>query len=262
MANKSPKTMKMPQKVTKTPDQMPYFSDFGQGLPVLYAKLGYTFKDVSLLCRALTHRSYDPKKSYERLEFLGDALLSSIIAKALFTQYPKHDEGKLTRMRATLVRQETLVQIADRLELSRHLILGVGERKGGGRHRASILADTVEAIIAAVYLDNLNSDGENVIDRMVMDWYKELIQEVGQEQVLKDAKSRLQELLQGNRLPLPTYELIQTLGSAPNQVFTVRCHCTVVGVDPIIETGASRRIAEQKCAERMINQLNKLLPNS
>lgn len=262
MANKSPKTMKMSQKVTKTPDQMPYFSDFEQGLPVLYAKLGYTFKDVSLLYRALTHRSYDPKKSYERLEFLGDALLSLIIAKALFAQYPKHDEGKLTRMRATLVRQETLVQIADRLELSRHLILGVGERKGGGRHRASILADAVEALIAAVYLDNLNSDGENIIHRMVMDWYKDLIQEVGQEQVLKDAKSRLQELLQGNRLPLPTYELIQTLGSAPNQVFVVRCHCTVVGVDPIIETGASRRIAEQKCAERMINQLNKLLPNS
>ena len=202
------------------------------------------------------------KKSYERLEFLGDALLSSIITKALFAQYPKHDEGKLTRMRAALVRQETLVQIADHLELSRHLILGVGERKGGGRHRASILADAVEALIAAVYLDNLNSDGENIIHRMVMDWYKDLIQEVGQEQVLKDAKSRLQELLQGNRLPLPTYELIQTLGSAPNQVFVVRCHCTVVGVDPIIETGTSRRIAEQKCAERMINQLNKLLPNS
>lgn len=124
------------------------------------------------------------------------------------------------------------------------------------------MADAVEALIAAVYLDNLNSDGENIIHRMVMDWYKDLIQEVGQEQVLKDAKSRLQELLQGNRLPLPTYELIQTLGSAPNQVFVVRCHCTVVGVDPIIETGASRRIAEQKCAERMINQLNKLLPNS
>ncbi|OOR82419.1 ribonuclease III [Moraxella canis] len=262
MNNKTSKITKAPKSATKTPDQLPYFTDFEQGLPVLCAKLGYQFVDSSLPRRALTHRSYDPKQSYERLEFLGDALLSLIIAKALFTQYPEHDEGKLTRMRATLVRQETLVQIADRLELSRHLILGVGERKGGGRHRASILADAVEALIAAVYLDNLKSDGEDVVNRMVMDWYKDLITEVGQEQVLKDAKSRLQELLQGNRLPLPTYELIQTLGSAPNQVFVVQCRCAVAGISPITETGASRRIAEQKCAERMINQLNKLSLNN
>ncbi|MFB6348379.1 ribonuclease III [Moraxella sp. ZJ142] len=234
---------------------MSYFTDFEQGLPVLCQKLGYQFKDISLPKRALTHRSYDPKNSYERLEFLGDALLGLIIAKALFAHYPEHDEGKLTRMRATLVRQETLVQIADELELSRHLILGVGERKGGGRHRASILADAVEALIAAVYLDVGDCQ---FVDQMVLGWYQNLIAQVGQEQVLKDAKSRLQELLQGNHLPLPTYELLETRGNAPHQVFVVRCDVAVTGANAIVETGASRRIAEQKCAELMINQLNKL----
>lgn len=126
-----------------------HFMSFEQSYLQLCSKLAYTFKNPNLLKRALTHRSYDPKTSYERLEFLGDALLGMMIAEALFEHYPRHDEGKLTRMRATLVRQETLVQIANELQLSAHLILGVGERKGGGRHRASILADVVEAIIAA-----------------------------------------------------------------------------------------------------------------
>ncbi|VEG12817.1 ribonuclease III [Moraxella cuniculi] len=238
--------------------QQPYFAQFEQGVAVLCAKLGYQFNDVSLLRQALTHRSYDPKNSYERLEFLGDALLGLIIARALFLHYPNHDEGQLTRMRATLVRQETLVRIADKLELSRHLILGVGERKGGGRHRASILADAVEALIAAVYLDNIHNDDCQLVGEMVTAWYADLIDEVGQEQVLKDAKSRLQELLQGNRLPLPTYELLQTHGNAPNQIFEVRCSVATANVAPVVETGASRRIAEQKCAELMINQLNKL----
>ncbi|OOR88361.1 ribonuclease III [Moraxella caviae] len=232
-----------------------HFASFEQGLPVLCEKLGYTFKNIELPRRALTHRSYDPKASYERLEFLGDALLGVIIAEALFEHFPQHDEGKLTRMRATLVRQETLVQIAEKLELSRHLILGVGERKGGGRHRASILADAVEAIIAAVYLD---SEDVSLIAKLVQGWYEQLIAEVGEEKVLKDAKSRLQEWLQGNRLALPTYELKEIIGNAPNQTFVVTCHVPVERVSPITETGESRRIAEQKCAELMINQLNKL----
>ena len=130
-----------------------YFTDFYQGLPYLLQSIGYQFSSVELLKRALTHRSYDSKNSYERLEFLGDALLGMVIAKALFHQYPNYDEGKLTRMRATLVRQETLVEIAQDLQLFNHVILGIGEQKGGGRHRASILADCVEAIIGAIYLD-------------------------------------------------------------------------------------------------------------
>lgn len=232
-----------------------YFANFEQGLPALTQNLQYHFKDTQLLRRALTHRSYDPKASYERLEFLGDALLGVFIAHTLFLKYPKHDEGKLTRMRATLVRQETLVQIAEKLGLSSHLILGVGERKGGGRQRASILADAVEALIGAIYLDS--NDGFLTRD-LVLSWYGELIEEVGEEKVLKDAKSRLQEYLQGNKLPLPTYTLLETLGNAPSQTFVVECCVQVADCSCIVETGESRRIAEQKCAERMINQLNKL----
>lgn len=232
-----------------------HFMSFEQSYLQLCSKLAYTFKNPNLLKRALTHRSYDPKTSYERLEFLGDALLGMMIAEALFEHYPRHDEGKLTRMRATLVRQETLVQIANELQLSAHLILGVGERKGGGRHRASILADVVEAIIAAIYLD---SDDITLVKKIVYSWYKTLIVEVGEEKVLKDAKSRLQEYLQGNKLPLPTYTLLETLGNAPSQTFVVECCVQVSDCSCIVETGESRRIAEQKCAERMINQLNKL----
>lgn len=232
-----------------------YFSNFEHGYPYLCSKLDYTFKEPALLRQALTHRSYDPKNSYERLEFLGDALLGMVIAECLFVCFPCHDEGKLTRMRATLVRQETLVQIAEKLELSNHLILGAGERKGGGRHRASILADAVEAIIASVYLD---SGDMELVKNLVKSWYETLITEVGEEKVLKDAKSRLQEWLQGNKLPLPNYTLLDTIGNAPNQTFVVECTVAVVDCTPITETGESRRIAEQKCAERMINQLNKL----
>lgn len=243
-----------PKGNTTMLDKLPHFANFEQGLPVLSEKLNYQFRDIGLPRRALTHRSYNPKESYERLEFLGDALLGLIIAEALFTHFPRHDEGKLTRMRATLVRQETLVQIAEKLELSRHLILGVGERKGGGRHRASILADAVEALIAAVYLD---SGDMNLVKELVKVWYESLILEVGEEKVLKDAKSRLQEWLQGNRLSLPTYELGEIIGNAPNQTFVVTCRVNLDGIKPITQTGESRRIAEQKCAELMINQLNK-----
>lgn len=243
------------KKGVTTLDKLPHFANFEQGLPVLSRKLNYQFRDADLPRRALTHRSYDPKVSYERLEFLGDALLGLIIAEALFARFPRHDEGRLTRMRATLVRQETLVQIAEKLELSCHLILGVGERKGGGRHRASILADAVESLIAAIYLD---SGDMTLVKELVKVWYESLIFEVGEEKVLKDAKSRLQEWLQGHRAPLPAYELDEIIGNAPNQTFVVTCQVNLEGIKPITQTGESRRIAEQKCAELMINQLNKI----
>lgn len=233
-----------------------YYARFEDGVSTLMTKLGYVFNDPNLLKQALTHRSYNPKTSYERLEFLGDALLGMVIARSLFDRYPAHNEGSLTRMRATLVREETLVKIAERLELSAHLILGVGERKGGGRQRASILADSVEAIIGAIYLDS-GHDGILLHER-VLAWYGALIGDVGEEKVLKDAKSRLQELLQAQKIPLPNYTLIDTIGNAPKQIFMVECRVAVVDTQPIVETGESRRIAEQKCAERMINQLNKL----
>ncbi len=228
------------------------FSKANDGLAVLSDKLGYQFANIAYPIQALTHRSYDSKNSYERLEFLGDALLGVIIAEYLYQHYGRLDEGRLTRMRATLVRQESLVQVAERLELYRHVLLGIGERKGGGRHRASILADVVEALLAAVYLD---SGSFEIARSCLLAWYGDLLDQA-KEPTQKDAKSRLQEWLQGNKLALPVYELLDIQGNSPDQIFTVRCLVDKAGIEPIIETGTSRRIAEQKCAERMINQLN------
>lgn len=240
---------------TKQPPKQRY-TNFEQGLPILEKSLGYTFEDTSLAKLAVTHRSYDGKINYERLEFLGDALLGMIIGEALYYQYPNQNEGRLTRMRATLVRQESLVIVAQKLHLSSHLILGVGERKGGGRERASILADTVESLIGAIYLDSQSVD---VVKACVLDWFAELIDNVNDQRVLKDAKSRLQEWLQGHKFELPHYDLLETQGNAPNQLFVVRCEVEVPHSKPIVESGESRRIAEQKTAEKMINQLNKLV---
>ncbi len=221
---------------------------------ILMTRLGYQFSDNSLVQLALTHRSFNSKNNYERLEFLGDSLLGMIIAEALYQRYPEYKEGVLTRMRATLVRQETLVIIAKQLQLSNQLILGAGERKGGGRQRASILADTVEALIGAIYLD---SNDIEIVRKCVLAWYGDLINNVSEQKVLKDAKSRLQEWLQAKQLGLPTYELLETQGNAPEQIFVVQCQVNVPNFPVIVQSGESRRIAEQKTAELMINQLDK-----
>lgn len=231
-----------------------HFGRFEDGLAQLERQLGYHFINANYPKQALTHRSFDSKQSYERLEFLGDALLGAVMGQFLYERYPDLDEGRLTRMRATLVRQETLVQVAEKLQLHRHVILGVGERKGGGRHRASILADVVEALLAAVYLDSGSFETARFC---LLAWYGDLLDQA-KEPTQKDAKSRLQEWLQGNKLPLPVYELLDVQGNSPDQIFTVRCLVDKAGIESITETGASRRIAEQKCAERMINQLNLL----
>ena len=239
--------------MNKSPDKIP--KEFVNNLSALMAKLGYEFVNQALPYQALMHRSYDSVHNYERLEFLGDALLGMIIGEALYQRYPEHKEGKLTRMRATLVRQETLVQIAHRLCLPNHLILGVGERKGGGRKRPSILADVVESLIGAIYLD---SGDIHVVRACVLEWYGDLIDSVSEQKVLKEAKSRLQEWLQAKQMPLPIYELVETQGNAPNQVFLVSCQVGIRGCSNVVQSGESRRIAEQKAAELMINQLNKL----
>ena len=239
-------------------EALPISADFIKRLTVLTKKLEYVFNDLSLPKLALTHRSFDSKKNYERLEFLGDALLGMIIGEALYHRYPSQNEGRLTRMRATLVRQETLVIIAQNLDLSNHLILGIGERKGGGRNRASILADAVESLLGAIYLDSQDME---ITRRCVLAWYGDLINDVNEQKVLKDAKSRLQEWLQSKQFDLPSYELMEIRGNAPYQIFIVRCHVNIIGCPDITESGESRRIAEQKAAELMINQLHKL-PNS
>ncbi len=227
-------------------------------LTALFYQMGYHFQNINLPILALMHRSYDGQYNYERLEFLGDALLGVVIAEALFQRYPDYDEGRLTRMRATLVRETSLVIIAQQLKLSDYLILGVGERKGGGRHRASILADSVEALIGAIYLD---SGSFETVKTCILNWFAELLQQVQEQKVLKDAKSRLQELLQAHQFALPRYELLETQGNAPEQIFTVACYVDdVTDCQTIIQQGESRRIAEQKTAEAMLQQLMSLLP--
>lgn len=230
-------------------------------LTALFYQMGYQFGNINLPILALMHRSYDSEHNYERLEFLGDALLGVVIAEALFVRYPHLDEGKLTRMRATLVREATLVIVAKNLKLSDYLILGVGERKGGGRHRASILADTVEALIGAIYLDSGSFD---TVKQCVLNWFSELFEQVDEQKVLKDGKSRLQELLQAHQIALPRYEVIDTLGNAPNQTFIVDCYVEICQDNQAISLktnakGESRRIAEQRCAELMLLELTKQL---
>ncbi len=237
-------------------------------LTALFYQMGYQFDNVNLPIMALMHRSFDSEHNYERLEFLGDALLGVIIAEALFLRYPDYNEGRLSRLRASLVREETLVIIAKQLNLSDYLILGVGERKGGGRQRASILADSVEALIGAIYLDSQNFD---TVKGCVLAWFEDLFEKVKEQKVLKDAKSRLQELLQAHQLALPRYEVTETIGNAPNQIFVVSCQVEIVfdnkTAKPIAPTqasvtaqGESRRIAEQRCAEAMLTKISDLLP--
>lgn len=237
-------------------------------LTALFYQMGYQFDNVNLPIMALMHRSFDSEHNYERLEFLGDALLGVIIAEALFLRYPDYNEGRLSRLRASLVREETLVIIAKQLNLSDYLILGVGERKGGGRQRASILADSVEALIGAIYLDSQNFD---TVKTCVLTWFEDLFEKVKEQKVLKDAKSRLQELLQAHQLALPRYEVTETIGNAPNQIFVVSCQVEIIfdnkTAKPIAPThasvtaqGESRRIAEQRCAEAMLTKISDLLP--
>ncbi|MBM7455304.1 ribonuclease-3 [Oceanisphaera litoralis] len=218
-------------------------------LNILQKKLGHTFNDEAMLIRALTHRSAGARHN-ERLEFLGDSLLSMVIADALYHRFPKVNEGDMSRMRATLVREKTLAELAREFELGDYLILGPGELKSGGYRRESILADAVEALIGAVYLD---TDTEQM-RTMLLSWYEDRLNEIQPGIDQKDPKTRLQELLQGKRKPLPTYTVVEVIGEAHNQKFTV--HCQIDGVpEPVVGIGTSRRKAEQSAAEHALEVL-------
>jgi len=218
-----------------------------QAFEKLYKNLAYTFKDEALLTRALTHRSYS-RKSYERLEFLGDAVLNFIMAEELYRRYPRAKEGEMSRRRAFLVNGEKLVKLAQKLKINTHLSLGAGELKTGGSLRHSILADATEAIIGAIYLD---SDLENC-RRVILSWYTE--EDFNQARVIKDAKSELQEWLQGKNFSLPRYTLMHLNGKAHAQQFTVSCQ--VKGLTHITEgVGTSRRKAEQEAARNFLKLL-------
>ncbi|PQJ89958.1 ribonuclease III [Aliivibrio sifiae] len=216
----------------------------------LEKKIGYQFNDENFLKLALTHRSANGTHN-ERLEFLGDSILSFVVADELYHRFPKVDEGDMSRMRATLVRGHTLAELGREFQLGDYLFLGPGELKSGGFRRDSILADAVEAIIGAIYLD---SDTE-VIREIILAWYKTRLDSIEPGVSQKDPKTRLQEYLQGRRKPLPTYTVTKIKGEAHNQEFTIEC--IVAGLDePVIGKGSSRRKAEQSAADIALGQLN------
>ncbi|KMJ45510.1 ribonuclease III [Xenorhabdus khoisanae] len=215
----------------------------------LQRKLGYNFTQHDLLLQALTHRSASSKHN-ERLEFLGDSILSFVIANSLYHRFPRVDEGDMSRMRATLVRGNTLAELAREFELGECLRLGPGELKSGGHRRESILADSIEALIGAIFLD---SDIQT-IEKIILSWYETRLNEISPGDKQKDPKTRLQEYLQGRHLPLPTYLVVQVRGEAHDQEFTI--HCQVSGFEqPVRGVGSSRRKAEQAAAEQALKQL-------
>ncbi|MGH1472303.1 MAG: ribonuclease III [Cellvibrionaceae bacterium] len=213
--------------------------------------LGYRFNNLHFFQQALTHRSVGATNN-ERLEFLGDSLLNTIIAEALYHQFPQAKEGQLSRMRAQLVKGDTLAEVAREFSIGDCLILGEGEMKSGGHRRSSILADTVEALLAAIYLDS-NSNFEVCRER-VLNWFSSRLKSIDLTETQKDAKSQLQEYLQGRGAPLPEYEIVQTEGAAHEQQFTVSCKVSLLR-EPIITVANNKRQAEKAAASIALKQL-------
>lgn len=218
-------------------------------LLALQDRTGRRFADASLLVRALTHRSHGPDHN-ERLEFLGDAVLSLAISSLLFERFGGSDEGDLTRVRAHLVREDSLHKVALQLDLPEVLRLGEGEARGGGAQRASILADALEAVIGATFIDG----GFDAARALVQRLFGEVIQTSDAAGWAKDAKTELQEWLQARRLPVPLYRIAATRGQAHAQTFEVEC---VVAALNLVQPGEgrSRRVAEQEAARRMLDAL-------
>lgn len=205
--------------------------------------LGYTFKDEALLSLALSHRSVG-KECNERMEFLGDSILGMLIAEEMYHAYPDMKEGEMSRLRSSLVNGESLARLGRSLGLSEYVHLGPGERKSGGKNRDSILADSVEAVIAAIYLDA----GLSVVRDCVLRWYRTLFPNFSELEVEKDAKSRLQEWLQARQLPLPVYEVVDITGPSHEQLFTVACYVEGMTQKASAQS-TSRRKAEQLAAD-------------
>ena len=218
-------------------------------LDKLQKHLNYQFSDQELVRRALTHRSAD-KVNNERLEFLGDSLLGFIVAEFLFEIYPDAREGELSRMRAGLVNKESLAELARELELGDCLRLGLGELNTGGKYRESILADTVEAIIAAIYLDG----GIEACRQFVRRWSEARLSSQFPAAQQKDNKTRLQELMQSQGLPLPQYQVVKISGEAHQQLFQVSCQVEPL-VDSQLGNGRSKRFAEQEAAQKVLEEL-------
>ncbi len=217
----------------------------------LYSKIAYQFKNPGLLVKALRHRSVG-KDNNERLEFLGDAVLGLIIAEYLCKNFPDADEGDLSRIRASLVQQSTLAAIARELRLGEYLKLGPGELKTGGADRESILADALEALVCALYLDGGLSVCASTIER----WFAPRLDTMNALKQIKDPKTRLQELLQSLKAPLPVYEVTKVTGKDHLQKFVVSCNIKLLG-KAVTGTGGNRRLAEQNAAAAALQLLGK-----
>lgn len=220
-----------------------------KNLPLLERKLGYAFADYALLRQALTHRSFSSTNN-ERLEFLGDAILDALVAKALYKAFTSLSEGELSRFRSRLVRQDTLHEVAQELDLGTYLWMGEGELKSGGFRRPSILADAFEAVLGAIWLDGGYDAAEDLVERL----FRDRIANLDPKLQGKDNKSLLQEWLQAQRIDLPLYEVLQTVGEAHEQEFTVRCTVEKLAVTAS-GIGTSRRAAEQDAAEKVYQLL-------
>lgn len=216
----------------------------------LQQALGYHFTEPALLEQALTHRSRGPRNN-ERLEFLGDSILNHFIAEQLYHRFPDASEGDLSHMRAALVRGEVLAVMARELDLGEAVLLGQGERKSGGRRRDSILADAFEAVIGAMLLDG----GYDVARARVASWFAERLEAINPQATEKDAKTSLQEYLQGRGLPLPEYALVEVEGADHCQQFTVECRLDEPGISQT-GSGSSRRRAEQAAAGAVLEVLD------
>jgi len=215
--------------------------------PWLKKSLNYEFEDDGLLRQALTHRSASGPDN-ERLEFLGDSVLQVTISELVFRARAEADEGQLSRLRSSLVKDTTLAEIASEIGIGEHIILGPGERKTGGHRRASILADALEALFGAVFLDR----GIAAAAKVIHSAFAERISDIPDEAELRDPKSQLQELLQSRKLALPNYRLENTSGKAHKQTFSVSC--SIPQLDASTPgTGSTRRDAEQEAARVMLD---------
>jgi ribonuclease-3 len=210
----------------------------------LLSRLGYQFENPGLLRQALTHRSHSTPHN-ERLEFLGDGVLNCVIASLLYDRFPRLPEGDLSRLRASLVNQETLSRLAAALDLGNELRLGEGELKSGGFRRPSILADALEALVGSIFLDG----GFDRAAETIRTIYAPLLDELDPDRLGKDPKTLLQEYLQGRRLPLPQYHVVSVKGEAHDQHFQVECTIADLEIRASGE-GQSRRSAEQSAARR------------
>jgi ribonuclease-3 len=225
-------------------------------LQLLQARLGYTFREAGLLQQALTHRSHSSVHN-ERLEFLGDSILNCVVASVLYERFDALDEGDLSRLRANLVKQQSLYEIAQKLELSQFLRLGEGELKSGGFRRPSILADTLEALLGAIYLDA----GFDAARDVIRAFYIPILDTVDPRTLGKDAKTLLQEFLQSKKISLPTYNVVATHGAAHSQECDIECLVPKLSIQ-VFGRGGSRRAGAQAAARLALDVAEQALSKS